>query len=95
MPGALTGEIETNGVIPVLTLLHSGKRTGVVTLRAGRQVGRIFLLDGEIHHAMLGKALGEEALAALLPAEGGTIHFADEKIQVKRTVTRATREILA
>jgi pSer/pThr/pTyr-binding forkhead associated (FHA) protein len=94
VPGALSGDIERNGVAPVVAILSSARRTGVLTLRAGKQVGRIFLIEGEIHHAQFGKAVGEAALAALLPAEAGFLHFTDEKIQVQRTITRPTAQIL-
>jgi pSer/pThr/pTyr-binding forkhead associated (FHA) protein len=94
VPGALVGEIESNGAGSVLVLLHTAKRSGVLTLRAGPQVGRIFLVDGEIQHAQFGKVTGEQALAALIPAEAGFLHFADEKVKVKRTIERSTAEIL-
>ncbi|MEZ0228442.1 MAG: DUF4388 domain-containing protein, partial [Planctomycetota bacterium] len=94
VPGALTGEIEKNGVGSVLQMLHASRRSGVLTLRAGRQVGRIFLVDGEIHHAQFGKTTGEQALASLIPAEAGLLHFSDERINVKRTIEKSTDEIL-
>jgi hypothetical protein len=94
MPGSLTAEIDTNGVLPLLRLLHERGRSGVMTLRAGKQVGRIFLIEGEVHHAQFGKYKGDDALAALLPAEVGSIHFQDEKVKVPRTVQRMTDEIL-
>lgn len=93
VPGSLSGEIEKNGVIPVLLLICSAQRSGVLTLRAGPHVGRIFVIEGEVHHAQFGKAAGEAALAALLPAEGGFLHFSDERIRVNRTITRTTAEI--
>jgi hypothetical protein len=93
IPGALTGEIEKNGVGAVLQMLHAARRSGVLTLRAGPQVGRIFLVEGEIHHAQFGKAQGEQALASLIPAEAGLLHFTDERIKVKRTIERSTDEI--
>lgn len=95
VPGSLSGEIEKNGVVSVLALICSARRSGVLTLRAGPHVGRIFVIDGEVHHAQFGKAAGEAALAALLPAEGGFLHFSDERIKVNRTITRSTDEIFA
>ncbi len=94
VPGALSGEIEKNGVGPVLRLLHASRRSGVLTLRAGRQVGRVFIVQGEIHHAQFGKSAGEAALSALIPAEAGLLHFTDEKVKVHRSIERSTEEIL-
>jgi hypothetical protein len=93
VPGALTGEIEHNGVLPLLVIICGGGRSGVLTLRAGHQVGRIFIVGGEVHHAQFGQQVGEAALAALLPAEGGFLHFSDEKIKVNRTITRSNAEL--
>jgi hypothetical protein len=93
MPGALAGQIEANGVGAVVQLLHASRRSGVLTLRAGPQVGRIFMVEGEIHHAQFGKTVGEQALHSLIPAEAGFLHFQDERIKVKRTIERSTDEL--
>lgn len=94
VPGALVGEIEKNGVGAVLRMLHAAGRSGVLTLRAGRQVGRVFIMDGEIHHAQFARTTGEQALASLIPAEAGMLHFTDERIKVKRTIEKSTDELL-
>ncbi|MBI3724221.1 FHA domain-containing protein [bacterium] len=94
VPGALSGDIDKTGVPLVLALLYAGKRNGVLTLRAGRHLGRIFFVAGHIQHAQFGRTIGDAALAALIPAEGGLMHFCDEKVEVKQTVTKSTKDIL-
>jgi hypothetical protein len=95
VPGTLSGDIESNGLVPIIALLHATRRSGVLTLRAARQVGRIFFNEGEVVHAMLGKATAEAAVDTLLAAEAGTFHFNDERIKIARTVTRPTAELIA
>ncbi|MHB8837256.1 MAG: response regulator [Candidatus Methylomirabilia bacterium] len=53
-------------LIDTIEFLRATGRTGVITVNAGAFKGVIYLEDGLLKHAILGKKLGETALLALL-----------------------------
>lgn len=95
LPGEISARIEPTDVAELLLFINRTQRSGVVTLRIDRWVGRLFIQQGEVVHARAGKAIGDEALDTLLAIERGYLHFhRDENIRIRRSITRPTFDFI-
>ena len=90
LPGPLSCKVGPTDIAELLLFIHRTQRTGVVTIRYERWAGRLFISRGEVVHCRAGKKTGDEAMMTLLRIEGGTLHFSEEAVRVKRSVKRPT-----
>jgi len=53
VPGAFRGSLTEIGLVDVLQLLSTARKSGLLVLRSGRETGRIFVEDGRIYYACM------------------------------------------
>jgi len=90
LPGMISVRFGPTDVAELMLFINRTQRSGVVTIRCDRWTGRMFVTNGEILHSRAGNAVGDEAVASLLAAEGGYFHFSEEQVRVKRSVKMPT-----
>jgi hypothetical protein len=94
LPGAISSRLGPTDVAELLLFIHRTGRTGVATVRCDRWAGRMFVDQGEVLHARAGRVIGDEALRIILGIDTGELHFADEPVRVRRTVTGGTFDFI-
>lgn len=67
-----SGELGGISLVDLLQVLNLGRRTAAVSLQRRDQVGRIFLADGEVVHAVAGDLKGRRAFDHLMGWQGGS-----------------------
>lgn len=91
----LSGQLNTFSLPEVIHLLRSENHTGVLGVRVGRQLGKIYVDDGEVVHCVADKSTGRDALLALLSAPAsGTFSFRASDIPDDRTIDASIDLIL-
>lgn len=53
LPGTFRGSLTEIGLVDVLQLLSTTRKSGLLVLRSGRETGRIFLQEGRIYYACM------------------------------------------
>ena len=74
-PGGVAGELDENGLMPVLQDLEQAKKSGTLSLTSEARQGWIELSEGEVATARYGLLEGAEALLAMLGLEGARFWF--------------------
>jgi hypothetical protein len=92
---ALTGNLTQLKLIDILRLLHLTGRTGQLELTTPEgEFGEIYLVKGEITHALYEESIGEEAVYGLFGWSAGTFRFVSEETTDELTVSLGTPQIL-
>jgi hypothetical protein len=95
MTEALTGNLAQLRLIDILRLLHLSGRTGQLELTADDgKFGEIYLVGGQISHALYEEWIGEEAVYGLFSWGEGTFRFHADETTDERTVSLSTDQIL-
>src|SRR5262245_8839323 len=95
MADALTGNLSQLKLIDVLRLLHLSGRTGQLELTTDDGMfGEIYLVRGQISHALYEEWIGEEAVYGLFSWAEGTFRFHAEETTDEMTVSLGTADIL-
>lgn len=91
---AFQGSLKELPLPDIIQLVSVSGKTGVFVLENGEQVGRIFLKDGEIVHAVVGDVQGEEAVYELAIWQEGDFVFNPEADSGIRTVKKSNTNLL-
>ena len=97
--GGVEGELAQLPLGDLLQLFHVGRKTGRVEVTRGlgrsrRQVGRIYMENGDITAAAVGQVEGEKALFRLLAWDRGSFVFKPEPPDQEATIRTPTRALL-
>jgi hypothetical protein len=98
LPGAFRGSLTEVGLVDVLQLLLSTRKSGLLVLRQGRETGRIFLQDGRVYYACMEQWLDVEprkVLYRLLRWKSGTFELEKSDVRVfDNPITESTDALL-
>jgi hypothetical protein len=95
MAEALTGNLAQLKLLDILRLLHLSGRTGQLELTTDEgEFGEIYLVNGQITHALFEESIGEEAIFGLFSWSKGTFRFVADETTDEQTVGLATTQIL-
>lgn len=95
MADAFTGNLAQLSLLNVLRLLHLSARTGQLELTTEEdEFGEIYLVNGQITHALFDEWIGEEAVYGLFSWTKGTFKFQSDETTDEMTVSLPTPQIL-
>lgn len=95
MADALSGNLAQLKLIDVLRLLHLSGRTGQLELTTDDgDFGEIYLMNGQITHALYDEFIGEEAVFGLFSWLEGKFRFSSDETTDEITVSLPTGQIL-
>jgi len=95
MAEALSGNLSQLRLIDILRLMHLSGRTGQLELTSeDGKFGEIYLVGGQISHALYEEWIGEEAVYGLFSWAEGTFRFHTDETTDERTVSLPTDQIL-
>ncbi|MBX7223263.1 MAG: DUF4388 domain-containing protein [Blastocatellia bacterium] len=95
MSDAFSGNLAQLKLIDVLRLLHASNRTGLLELEhEDGRIGEIYIVSGQITHALYEEYIGEEAIYTLFSWGAGTFRFRSGEVTDEQTTTLSTEEIL-
>jgi hypothetical protein len=95
MPGWLSGDAGQVSLAELWQLVEFGAKSGILEMRDGALLGRIWFADGIPLHAECGALAGDAAALALLRLSRGKFRFAvRESVRVDRTIQRTTCGLL-
>ena len=93
-PSGFQGEIAGLSLTDVIQLKGHNKYSGSITVSYGDAEGAIYFVDGEIIHAQLGQATGEEAMYEIVKWPGGVFNMHPEMTTTKCTINCRTDFLL-
>jgi hypothetical protein len=91
---AFQGSLAELHLPDIIQLISVSGKTGVFHLTDGSLHGQIFLSDGQIVHAQLEDAVGEEAVYALAIWSRGEFRFEPGVATNQRTITKSNTNLL-
>lgn len=95
MAEALSGNLAQLRLIDILRLLHLSARTGQLELTSDdAKFGEIYLVGGQISHALYEEWIGEEAVYGMFSWAEGVFRFHSDETTDERTVSLPTDQIL-
>ncbi len=90
----IEGRLSHLSLSDILQLLSLNKKEGVLRLINGDLKGAVYLKDGEIYNAVLGRLEGEKALFRMLTWKEGTLEFSPRKIDIAKRIKISTNNLL-
>jgi hypothetical protein len=98
LTGAFRGSLTEIGLVDVLQLVASTRKSGLLVLRSGRETGRVFLQDGRVYYACMEEWVDVEPrkiLYRLLRWTSGTFELEKSDVRVfANPITEATDALL-
>jgi len=98
LPGAFRGSLTEIGLVDVLQLVASTRKSGLLVLRSGRETGRVFLQEGRVYYACMEEWVEVEprkVLYRLLRWTSGTFELEKSDVRVfANPITEATDALL-
>lgn len=91
---AFQGSLEDLPLPDIVQLVAVSGKTGTFHLTSGERQGRIFLTDGQIVDAVVGRLRGEEAVYELSTWSNGEFHFAAGEATERRTIDKSNTNLL-
>ncbi len=91
---AFQGSLEELHLPDVIQLVAASSKTGAFLLEKGEQVGRIWLVDGQMVHSSFEDLEGNEAVFALATWTKGHFQFLPGEESPKRTITFSNTNLL-
>src|SRR5215210_7103856 len=76
----LDGNLDKFPLRELIEMVVYSSVTGVLELRTGTDIGRIFFRDGQPYHASAGELVGLEAVAALFEERDSPFRFVADQI---------------
>ena len=83
------------GLLELVQMECAGRNSSILDLYREHSLGRIYIEDGQIIHAVCGEIAGERAFQKLLAIAGGTFELHDFEQPPERTIYRPWDLILA
>ncbi|MCZ7643750.1 MAG: DUF4388 domain-containing protein [Planctomycetota bacterium] len=93
-PGIFEGQLGAIDVTKILSMLEPLKLTGILAVSDDKRDGRIFFVEGSVHHATLHDIEGADALFLLFHMRHGRFHFQKGEPVGKRTIQGNTMQLL-
>lgn len=91
--GGFTGSLKL-GFVDLVQLYASTRSTGCLTVRLGRQTGRVWLREGQMVHAEREKTTGAQAVYDLIAWKGGIFDMQEGAQAPMQTIRESTAMIL-
>lgn len=91
---AFQGSLKELPVPDIVQLMSVSGKTGVFTLVRGAERGYIYLKNGQMVHARVGDATGEEAIYALAIWSSGDFQFTPNEEIDEQTITKSNTSLL-
>ncbi|HEX7897270.1 MAG TPA: response regulator [Planctomycetota bacterium] len=93
-PHGLAGRLETMPMADLVQVLHICRKTGHLRLHQGNGSASLFVVDGEVRHALAGDIAGEEAFYRLLAWTEAAFAFESGTRTDEATVSLPTMTLL-
>jgi CheY-like chemotaxis protein len=93
-PPGLQGVLRSVGLADIVQMECLGRESSVIELFHEQPLGRIYIEDGLIIHAVCGEISGERAFQKLLALTGGTFELRDFELPPERTINRTWEFLL-
>jgi hypothetical protein len=91
---AFQGSLAELPLPDILQLVAVSGKTGNFTIQNGRDIGRIFLSEGQIVHAEMDRLQGEEAVYELAIWPEGDFLFTPGEVSVNATINKSNTSLL-
>lgn len=91
---AFQGSLKELPLPDIIQLVSVSGKTGKFTLTRGREQGVIYLLNGQIVHAISGPVQGEEAVYGLAIWNDGDFQFNPGESAPEQTITKSNTNLL-
>jgi len=89
------GVLRSVGLPDLLQMECVGKNSSILELFHEHPLGRIYIDQGQITHAVCGEIFGERAFQKLFTITGGTFELLDFEVPPERTISRPWEVLLA
>jgi len=93
-PGVIEGRLEELNVIDLFQSLEMGQKSCGLTLLKGSEKCEVFLENGQVYDAVLGKIVGDEAVYKVVEWTEGTFEIDFSGKSDQRRTTRSTQGLL-
>jgi len=90
----LRGNLQSISLTDVVQLLHVNRRSGELRVSNGRDKGILFIAEGEVVHAELGRIVGEGAAYETLEWERGEFEFVAARPRTGGSIRRVVPDLL-
>ncbi len=94
MSEVLRGNLTQLPLLDILRLLSVRGQTGRLELEDGSHTGEIYLIDGNLVHAVIGSQVGEVAIYTLMGWMQGAFNFVPDVVAPEDSLTTATEQLL-
>jgi CheY-like chemotaxis protein len=89
-----SGQLQVSGLPDLLQILALGRTTGALRVRRGGDEGRVWFVDGEIHHCQVGELEAADAFVELLRWRGGEFSMDETAVPPVRTLRQSVQALL-
>lgn len=93
-PGVIEGRLEEMSVIDLFQSLEMGQKSCSLTLLRGQEKCQIFLENGQVYDAVVGKVTGDDAVYKVVEWNEGTFEIDFSEKSSQRRTTRSTQGLL-
>lgn len=93
-PGVIEGRLEEMNVIDLFQSLEMGQKSCSLTLLHGKEKCQIFLENGQVYDAVVGKTVGDDAVYKVVEWNDGTFEIDFSGKSSERRTTRSTQGLL-
>jgi CheY-like chemotaxis protein len=91
--GGFTGSLSL-GFVDLVQLYSATRNTGCLTVRLGRQTGRVWLKDGQVVHAVRDQVTGAQAVYDLIAWKGGNFDMQEGAVAPMHSIRESTAMVL-
>ncbi len=91
---ALMGTLSEITLMDLLQILRMNRRSGFLDLEQEGRVGTVYIRDGEVVNAKLGKFKGEKAFFRLLDWSRGKFDFRPQSVETEILITRPGENLI-
>lgn len=93
-PGVIEGRLEEMNVIDLFQSLEMGQKSCSLTLSRGKEKCQVFMENGQVYDAVVGKTTGDEAVYKVVDWNDGTFEIDFSGKSSQRRTTRSTQGLL-
>jgi len=94
LESGLSGKLSMMALAELVQTLHTSRKTGLLGVKNADDGGEIYFVNGDVRHAQLGNASGEEAFYQLVTWAEGSFVFESGLREIESTIFRATMGLL-